>query len=357
MKALFPRAPAALIATSLCLGLQGCIDGPDNPPAPDLNPDPDVCPFLPAETTTWKGGDTWGEELTVSLDPETMAYEVTIDASLQRTQSTVHSGTLEARDQECTYDSDEAGAIFTLAPDGVLQGGVTAPDEIGFLPLLAFQNTFSNPDDPRTFNSIAFIANIVGVHHDGAGALSYGGAGRLRNAGTFQLCRDTDTGRFMEYTPSCSQTEKGYLTWNGERDAFDLFTTDPEGSAVTEGGAITGSAIIGLAGGDTVLLQLVRDSAASFGMRVYTLQEPLASGDADGTFSTLDTGGGNARVTVAGAELNRGEASATLSFDTPVDGVTETDGDVSGHFLYGGGVYGFIPSSGDEPAFELGVLN
>ena len=78
----------------------------------------------------------------MSLDPETLAYTVTVDASLQRTAGTQLSGTLTAID-ECVYSTDESDAVFTLASGGVLLGGVTAPDDSGFAPLLAFSNTFN----------------------------------------------------------------------------------------------------------------------------------------------------------------------------------------------------------------------
>ncbi|WP_052378622.1 hypothetical protein [Polycyclovorans algicola] len=315
-----------------------------------------ACGFLPDAAASYKGGNTAGEELTLALDPDTLAYSITIDASVQRTVGTELSGTLTPVD-ECTYSTDESGAEFTLASGGVLQGGVTAGDGTTVLPLLAFADTFNNAETPTVFNPVAFIANVIGAQHDGATVLPYGGSGRIRNAGTFQLCRDEVSDRFVTYSPGCARTDKGYLTYNAGRDAFDLFTTDPEGSAVTSGGELSGSMVIGLVNGSAVPLQLVRESAASHGMRLFTPQDALASGVADGTFNTLDTAGGNARVSIAGADFSRGDTSALLSFDTPVSGVTEVDGGVSGNFLFSGGIYGFIPTAGDPPAFELGVVN
>lgn len=330
-------------------------DMPTPTPEPTLPPVA-ACGFLPDAAASYKGGNTAGEELTLALDPDTLAYSITIDASVQRTVGTELSGTLTPVD-ECTYSTDESGAEFTLASGGVLQGGVTAGDGTTVLPLLAFADTFNNAETPTVFNPVAFIANVIGAQNDGATVLPYGGSGRIRNAGTFQLCRDEVSDRFVTYSPGCARTDKGYLNYNAGRDAFDLFTTDPEGSAVTSGGELTGSMVIGLVNGSAVPLQLVRESAASHGMRLFTPQDALASGVADGTFNTLDTAGGNARVSIAGADFSRGDTSALLSFDTPVSGVTEVDGGVSGNFLFSGGIYGFIPTAGDPPAFELGVVN
>ena len=350
------RLLPGLAVAAFCLGLQGCIDGPESPAPEPVNPDPDACPFLPVDPVSFKGGNSWGEELTVTLQPDTLAYTITLDASLQRTAGTVFSGTLDPLD-DCTYDSNEAGAIFTLASGGVLQGGVTAADSANFLPLLAFRDTFNNADTPTVFNPIAFIANAIGVHHDGATALSYGGSGRIRNAGTFQLCRDEVSNRFVTYAASCAVTEKGYLTYNSDRNAFDLFTTDPGGSAVTSGGELTGSMIIGLVSGNAVPLQLVRESTASFGLRLFTPQATLEANAADGNYSTLDTAGGQSRVTIAGTDYSRGETTATLTVDTPASGVTAVSGDITGNVLYSNGIYGFIPAASGQPAFELGVLN
>jgi hypothetical protein len=369
-----PRAPVnktlgRVAIVALCFALQACIGGSDpvppvvvnppppvvNPPPPVVNPDPVVCPFLPVAATSFKGGDTWGEELTVSLDPDTMAYTIRIDASLQRTVGTEFTGTLVALEEACTYESTEAGAVFTLTAGGVVQGGVTAPDQQGFSPLLAFSETFNNADTPTVFNPVTVIANLIGIHHDGAGALSYAGSGRIRNAGTFQLCRDPATVGFIVYAASCTETEKGYLVYNADRDAFDVFTTDPQGSAVTTGGELTGSLIMGLVNGDSIPLQLVRDSVAGYGLRLYTPQATITAGTADGLFSTLDSEGGSGTALIAGENFTRGEASATLSYDSPVAGVIEASGEIAGNLLFDGGIYGFIPANAGNPAFQLGL--
>lgn len=355
-------APATALAVALLgLSLQGCIDSNngslDEDPGDPGNPDPTVCTHLPEATVAYKGGNTWGEELTVSLDPATMAYVVTIDASLQRTAGTTRSGTLTPLAQECTYASDESGAVFTLAAGGILQGGVNAPSGSAFAPLLAFRNTFQNVDTPTVFNPVAEIYNLIGTLSDGSTMQGYGASGRLRNAGTFQLCVDPTAG-FMIYAASCANTEKGYISYNSTRGAFDLFTTDPAGSAVTTGGTLTGSMVIGLVGsGETAVpLQLVRDSATHFGLRLYTPQATLASGSADGSYAIVDSGGSNAMATLSGADYSRSAVAATLAYDTPVIGVVKASGALAGYLLHSGGILGFIPSAG-SPAFELGVLN
>lgn len=364
MTQIHPHAPSApsrrllpiVASVGLCFGLQACVDGPQSPAPEPINPNPDACAFLPVNPTTYKGGNTWGEELTVALEPETLGYTVTIDASLQRTAGMAFSGTLETLD-DCSYTSDEAGAVFTLSPGGVLLGGVTAPDANGFVPLLAFRDTFNNLDTPNVFNPVAFIANLIGVHHNGAEAVPYGASGRIRNAGTFQLCRDEETDQFTVYAASCSLTDKGYLTYNAERDAFDVFTTDPAGSAVTEGGELSGSVIIGLVSGTTVPLQLVRESSASYGLRMFTLQDALASGAADGDFVAVDNEGGISSSNIAGDLFSRNDSTGALTYNSPVPGVIEAAGDLAGNLLFAGGIYGFIPSTSDAPAFELGVLS
>ncbi|MFV0675272.1 tannase/feruloyl esterase family alpha/beta hydrolase [Variovorax sp. tm] len=315
--------------------------------------DPLACPNLPAAVTTYKGGDSFGEELRVQIDPGTMAYTVTIDASLQRTAGTVRTGTLVS-EGNCSYASAESGAVFSFGAGGVLSGGVNAPSGGGFAPLLAFQNTFQNAATPTVFNPVSNIFNAVGVQQGTGGTTAQALAVRLRNAGTFQYCRDAANG-FMIYDTTCAQTEKGYITYNGTRDAFDLFTTSPTGSAVTTGGTLTGSMVIGLVNGAAVPVHLVRESAANAGMRLFGLQQSLVSGTADGSYALLSVKGENHDATVAGSGFNLAGAAATLGYDTPVLGVAQADAGRPGNFIFNSGVLAFVSTDATKAALELGV--
>ena len=316
--------------------------------------DPLACPNLPAAVTTYKGGNSFGEELRVQIDPATMAYTVTIDASLQRTVGTVRSGTLVS-EGNCSYASAESGAVFSFGAGGVLSGGVNAPSGGGFAPLLAFQNAFQNEATPTVFNPVANIFNAAGVQQGTGGTAAHASSVRLRNAGTFQYCRDPVSGAFMTYDASCTQTEKGYITYNGTRGAFDLYTTSPTGSAVTTGGTLTGSMVIGLVNGVAVPMHLVRESAASMGMRVYGLQQSLVSGTADGSYAVVSVKGENHDATVAGTGLNLGGAPATLNYDTPVLGVAQADAGRPGNFIFNSGVLAFVSTDAAKAALEFGV--
>lgn len=315
--------------------------------------DPLACPNLPAAVTTYKGGDSFGEELRVQIDPGTMAYTVTIDASLQRTAGTVRTGTLVS-EGNCSYASAESGAVFSFGAGGVLSGGVNAPSGGGFAPLLAFQNTFQNAATPTVFNPVSNIFNAVGVQQGTGGTTAQALAVRLRNAGTFQYCRDAANG-FMIYDTTCAQTEKGYITYNGTRDAFDLFTTSPTGSAVTTGGTLTGSMVIGLVNGAAVPVHLVRESAANAGMRLFGLQQSLVSGTADGSYALLSVKGENHDATVAGSGFNLAGTAATLGYDTPVLGVAQADAGRPGNFIFNSGVLAFVSTDATKAALELGV--
>lgn len=316
--------------------------------------DPLACPHLPATASTYKGGNSFGEELSVAIDPSTMAYAVTIEASLQRSAGTQRSGSLVAQGQ-CSYASSEAGALFTFAPGGVLLGGVNAPVGGGFAPLLAFQTTFENAGTPTVFNPVANIFNAVGVQQGSGAAAAQAASVRLRNAGTFQYCRDPVSGGFMVYDANCTRTEKGYITYNATRKAFDLFTTSPTGGAATSGGTLSGSMVIGLVNGSPVPLHLVRESAANAGLRMFSLQQSLMAGSADGSYAMVSVQGENHEATVAGSALNLGGATAALSPDTPVPGVVQADAGRPGHFIFNSGVLGFVSAAGANAALELGV--
>lgn len=363
-EALRPRGALALIAGAcLALSLQGCIDRdhPDDASGGttggattggDGGDTPSPCANLPAAATSYKGGDGLGEELTLSLDPATLAYTITLDASLQRAAGTQRSGTLTQIDG-CSYTSEESGAVFTLAANGVVEGGVQTPAGTGFAPLLAFASTYDNAATPTVFNDVAFIFNAAGLQSDGTTTTGYAGAGRLRNAGTLQFCVDPAAG-FMVYDAGCTNTAKGYITYNATRDAYDYFATDPAGSAVTSGGTLAGSMILGQVDTAVVPLQLVRESATSYGMRVLTPQAALASGAADGSYAVVDSAGSNATANWSGADFSRAGGAATLAYDTPVAGVVDASGALAGHLVYNGGIYGFVSAAGGAP-FELGV--
>ncbi|WP_256856667.1 tannase/feruloyl esterase family alpha/beta hydrolase [Variovorax sp. KK3] len=316
--------------------------------------DPLACPNLPAAATRYKGGNSLGEELDVLVDPSTLAYTVTVNASLDRAAGTQRAGTLAARGA-CTYASAENGAVFSFGAGGVLQGGVAAPAGGSFAPLVAFQTTFENAATPTVFNPVANIFNAAGAQQGAGAASSYAGAVRLRNAGTFQYCRDAVTGGFMNYDPNCTQTEKGYVTWTAARQAFDVYTTAPGGGATTTGGTLSGSMVIGLVGGSAVPLHLVRESAANRGMRFMAPQQSLAAGAADGLYAMASVQGESREATVAGTAFNLGGATASLSYDTPVPGVAQADAGRPGFFLFNQGVLAYVSSSSASAAFDIGA--
>jgi feruloyl esterase len=315
--------------------------------------DPLACPNLPGSVTAYKGGDTYGEELTVNIDPVNLTYSINVDASLQRTAGTQRSGNLLPQGN-CTYASNEGGAVFSFGAGGVLQGGVNAPSGSSVLPLVAFSNTFNNATNLAVFNTIATMYNTIGVQYGSGGtAASYAGSARLRNAGTFQTCQDPTTGQWMTYDQNCTVTTKGYITWNSGRNAFDLRNTSPTGSAVTTGGTLTGSVVAGKVGTAYVPLVLMRTSATSYGMQLYMPQASQSPGTADGAYASISTTGTNSASTVAGNALTSSAGSATLTFDSPVLGVAAASGIPTGWLLFNAGMYGFIPSTGGS--FELGV--
>jgi len=199
------------------------------------------------------------------------------------------------------------------------------------------------------------IFNAVGVQQGTGGTAAHASSVRLRNAGTFQYCRDPVTGSFMTYDAACTQTEKGYITYNTARGAFDLRTTLPTGGAVTTGGTLTGSMVIGLVNGTAVPLHLVRESAANAGLRVFGLQQSLVPGAADGSYAVASVKGESREATVAGSSFNLGGAAAALGYDTPVLGVTQADAGRPGHFIFNSGVLAFVSTAGANAALELGV--
>ncbi|MCZ2496582.1 tannase/feruloyl esterase family alpha/beta hydrolase [Xylophilus sp. Kf1] len=315
--------------------------------------DPLACPNLPTAPTAFKGGDVFGEELTVNIDPARLTYTARVDASLQRAAGTQRSGSLLPLGN-CQYASGENGAVFTFGAGGVLQGGIAAPAAGSYLPLVAFAATFDNLASPAVFNTIANIYNAVGVQYGAGGAsTSYAAASRIRNAGTFQTCQDTGTGQFVTYDAACTQTTKGYLGYNAARGAFDLRATPAGGGAVTTGGTLAGSVVAGKVGAAYVPLVLWRESATSYGLRLYAPQQALAAGSADGSYATLAAGSSAATATVSGSDFNSGGSASSLVYDSPVPGVVQSSGGRPGALLYNAGLYGFIAATG--AAFELGV--
>jgi feruloyl esterase len=315
--------------------------------------DPLACPNLPAGTTHYKGGDVLGEELSVVVDAGSQRYTVAIDASVQRAAGTTHAGVLQSLGN-CRYASDELGAAFVFGAGGVLQGGVAAPAGTGFVPLVGFAATFQNTATPTVFNPVANIFNAVGAGYGAAGVASaYAASARVRNAGTFQGCQDPATGGFIIYDAACTSTTKGYLSYNAAHGAFDVFTTSPTGGATTTGGVLSGSAIFGQVGAVTVPVFLVRESATSYGMRLYAPQQTVVAGALDGRFLLATTSATQVEASVAGAALDVGGATGALAFDAPVLGVVQSSGAVMAHAITTGGVLGVVSTTG--AAFALGV--
>jgi feruloyl esterase len=316
---------------------------------------PLACQNLPGALTAYKGGDAMGEELTFRVDPTSLTYTATVDASLQRAPGTTRTGALLPLGN-CSYASNESGAVFSFGAGGALQAGINPPSGSSFVPALAFATTFDNASNPTVFNTIANIYNTIGVQYGAGGiATSYAGSARLRNAGTFQTCQDPGTGQFITYDPACTTTTKGYISWNAGRNAFDLRTTSSTGGAVTTGGTLAGSVIAGKVGSSFVPLVLWRESATSYGMKLYAPQQTQASGTGDGNYASLSTAGTSGAASVAGAALSSTAGSATLAYDTPVLGVVKSTGTPTGFLLFSAGLYGFIPSSGGS--FDLGLRN
>jgi len=315
--------------------------------------DPLACPNLPASATTYKGGDLMGEELRLTVDPATLAYTVTIDASLQRSAGTQRSGTL-VEQGDCHYASGESGAVFSFGAGGTVLGGVASPAGGGFVPLLAFQNTFENSASPAVFNPVADIFDVAGIQYGAGGSATlYAASSRVRNAGTFQHCQDPVSGGFMTYDANCTSTAKGYLTYNAGRNAFDLMVTPSTAGAATTGGTPGGSVVFGQVGAVTVPLFLIRESASSYGLRLYALQQPVASGAADGQFGMLAASGSAGSATVTGTALSLRGNSGTLAFDRPVLGVMQSTGTAAGFLIQAGGLLGYLPTGSTD--FELGL--
>ncbi len=310
--------------------------------------DPLACTHLPTALTSYKGGNTRGEELTLQVDPATLAYTITIDVSLQRSAGTQRTGTLISQGQ-CSYASAENGALFTFSAGGLVHGGVAAASGGGHLPLLAFRDTFVNTTAGAGFNTIATDYNAVGVDYSGSGTMTtWAGTGKIRNAGTWQTCQATGTPPgFMLYEANCSPATKGYLQYNAPRNAYELMLTSTCGGAgcpstPTSGGTVTGSVVAGMVAGNAVPMVLLRaPDASSSGMRFYARQATMLPGTGDGRYATNATDGSAALdATVLGTALTRGAQSDVLDFDTPVLGVTRTRAAQPAHLLFNSGALG-----------------
>lgn len=315
--------------------------------------DPLACAHLPVTLTSYKGGNTRGEELTLQVDPATLAYTITIDASLQRTAGTQRTGTLLAQGQ-CSYASAENGAVFTFSAGGLVHGGVVAASGGGHLPLLAFRDTFVNTTAGAGFNTIAGDFNAVGADYSAGGTLStFAGTGKIRNAGTWQTCQATGAPPgFMLYEANCSPATKGYLQYSAVRNAYELMLTSTCGGAgcpstPTSGGTVTGSVVAGMVGGNPMPLVLLRAAdASSSGMRFYSKQATMLPGTGDGRYAMSSTDGvAVVDATVLGSSLARGALADVLDFDTPVVGVAQTRAASPGHLLFNNGALGQLEGS------------
>ncbi|WON78717.1 tannase/feruloyl esterase family alpha/beta hydrolase [Serratia sp. UGAL515B_01] len=308
---------------------------------------PQACSNLPTTATTYKGGNTFGEELTINFDPTTMNYSITIDASLQRPAGTLRSGTLIVQNG-CTFSSDENGALFTFTGGGVLSGGVAKVSESEFLPLVAFQNV---SDD---YKAIADIYNVTGIQYSlsNDNGIPLSGSARLRSsAATWQTCRDPNTQGFIIYDANCSLSAKGYIAWNNDRNAFDYFIG---GTPANKDGKLSGSIISGMVNGKPVPLVLTR-SDYYYGMEFYAPQPsalPLATGAADGNYHVMTTEVDQFDIELSGSTVFQGNTYGELTYNQPVLGVINTAGTIIGSYTTNGGILSLIT----DDSFGLGLL-
>lgn len=317
-----------------------CVDSGNLPPQ--------ACSNLPTAATTYKGGDTFGEELTINFDPVTMSYTITIDASLQRSAGTVRSGTLLTQNG-CTFNSDENGAQFTFMGGGVLSGGVAKVAENAFLPLLAFQNISSD------YKALADIYNVTGIQHsvsDGHATLQSGSARLRSSAATWQTCQASATPGFITYDANCAPSTKGYIAWNSSHNAFDYFVG---GTPANNDGVLSGSLISGMVNGKPVPLILTRSSTI-YGMSFYAPQPsalPLATGAADGNYYVTTTEGEQFDSELSGTTVFQGSNYGVLNYNQPVLGTITATGAISGSYITNGGILSVIT----DDSFGLGVLH
>lgn len=302
--------------------------------AQPVNPAP-ACGNLPAGVTTYRGGDIWGEELAVTVDPAALTYSVTVVASAQRAAGAVRNGVLSPRGA-CTYATAEQGASWTFGDGGVLAGAVAAPSGNQFLPLIAFASTTGD------YLAMANIYNVLGTQGNAGGVLgAWNGAMRMRSsAPTWQTCQAAGTG-FMVYDAACANVGKGYIAYNAARGVFDLYTTPASAGQATSGGTLAGSVVGGSVNGVAVPLVLMRTSPSSYGMRLLMPQTAQLDGAGDGSYAATTAAGFNATLVVAGASAGSGPVQGALNYNAPVPGVVSASGDYSGSLLFGAGLYGF----------------
>ena len=330
----------------------GSVDAAVNYTCSTETPNPRTCVNLPAAITTYKGGNTFGEELSLSVDPTALRYTVTLEVSLQRAANTQRAGVLLPQGN-CSFSSGENGAIFTFGSGGIVQGGVAAPTGSSFLPLIAFQNLFQTKAGTKPFEDIAFDYNALGIQYGAGGvATAYNGAAKIRDAGTWQVCQSAASG-FVAFSATCSPTRKGYLNFDLTRRASEaMLTSTASGSTPVTGGTSTGSVVAGMVNGNPVPLYLVRESTTSYGMRIYAKQVAFSSGSADGSYANLGTNGGISSATVLGSAFTTPSSSGVLTYNAPVSGANTSSGAIGGSFLFNSGLYGFTSNG----YFELGIL-
>jgi pimeloyl-ACP methyl ester carboxylesterase len=325
--------------------------------------DPLACANLPAALTEYKGGNTRGEELTVAIDPAALRYTVTFNVSQQRANGSQRTGALFSAGN-CGYTTAENGAVFTFAAGGLLHGGVAAASGGGYLPLVAFRDVFINTTVGAGFNAIAGDYNAAGADYTTAGTMTgYAGVGKIRNAGTWQMCTSAGTPPgFMMYDANCNPATKGYLQYDSARRAYDLKLTSTCGgtpcpSTPMSGGTVTGSIVVGLVGGNPVPVVLTRAAdASSSGMRLYAKQASTLSGTADGSYAFNSTdGGANTAASLVGSAFTFGGSLQNLTYDAPVLGTALTDSAPAGHVIFNNGAAGHL--SGGAATFFLGVRN
>ena len=124
LKKVCAAAATVLFYAGLGASLQGCITAtPPPPPAPPA-------PCVPTASTTYRGGDTFGEELTVTVDPSTLSTTTTTTYAWVSFETT-----------DVTSQGSLAGVITGYGYDNtggdITAGQTVATPEPGSLALLA----------------------------------------------------------------------------------------------------------------------------------------------------------------------------------------------------------------------------
>lgn len=222
-----------------------------------------VCqlPIL-TRATTFKGGATTGEEISVSLDTRRNLYEIRIDASkTPGRQGMRRTGSLVLDRDDCTYRLPaEASAQLTVNKYGILFGGVDAgiPEQAAPALIVAFKDTSSD---------LASLSGSWWVFEGGNNAdLSL-----ARQAGTAYEVRILPDGRFSNCELQGSAGSQcgaplGRIFFNGKV----FISQDEHGNAAT--------LVVGLAAGKLVPILLQQgDPEAGIreaGMRFLAPHEP-----------------------------------------------------------------------------------